>query len=85
MSRQANAVTMIERQIRQISESLYSDAEFAKGMIQANYAHGFIDERQLDEFEQRTNDALLKRRTALRSAKSGRQMQALNMLHGVAS
>ena len=79
-----NAVSMIERQIRQISASLYPDADFARGMIQANYAHGFIDERQVEEFEQRATDATAKRRTALRTAKTSRKVQALNLLHGVA-
>ncbi|NVL28010.1 hypothetical protein F2S73_18495 [Pseudomonas syringae pv. actinidiae] len=57
---------MIERQIAQIGTSQYPDAEFVKGMIQANYAHGFIDERQLVDFEDRANEAASTRRLALR-------------------
>lgn len=82
MSRQANAVTMIERQIKQIGESLYPNAEFAKGMIQANYSHGFIDEQQLEEFEGRASEAESKRRLALRRATMGRRLDALGLLHG---
>ncbi|MEE5046283.1 hypothetical protein V2K58_08405 [Pseudomonas alliivorans] len=82
MSRHANAVTMIERQIRQIGESLYPDAEFAKGMIQANYAHGLIDDRQLMDFEDRAMAAVSKRRLSLRRASMGRRLDALGLLHG---
>ncbi|QXG34011.1 hypothetical protein [Pseudomonas viridiflava] len=82
MSRQANAVTMIERQIAQIGTSQYPDAEFAKGMIQANYAHGLIDDRQLTDFEDRAVAAAYKRRLALRRESMGRRLGALNLLHG---
>ncbi|MCA5970204.1 hypothetical protein KBY08_00550 [Pseudomonas sp. P135] len=82
MSRQADAVVMIERQIAQIGTSQYPDAEFAKGMIQANYAHGFIDERQLVDFEDRANEAASRRRLALRRESMGRRLGALNLLHG---
>ncbi|BBI41486.1 hypothetical protein RYA07_27595 [Pseudomonas syringae pv. actinidiae] len=82
MNRSANAVTMIERQIAQIGTSQYPDAEFVKGMIQANYAHGFIDERQLVDFEDRANEAASTRRLALRRTTMGRRLGALNLLHG---
>ncbi|MEE4688799.1 hypothetical protein V2K77_01790 [Pseudomonas alliivorans] len=82
MSRQANAVAMIERQIAQIGTSQYPDAEFAKGMIQANYAHGFIDEQQLVEYEDRAAEAASRRRLSLRRASMGRRLDALGLLHG---
>ncbi|RMV69968.1 hypothetical protein ALP05_101362 [Pseudomonas caricapapayae] len=82
MSRSTNAVAMIERQLAQIGTSQYPDAEFCRGMIQANYAHGLIDEQQLEEFESRASEAASTRRLALRRESMGRRLGALNLLHG---
>lgn len=83
MSRhQQAAVTMIERQIAQIRTSDYPSSEFCQGMIQANYAQGFIDERQVEEFEQLAADAVLIRRRAIHQAGMARKLGGLHQLHG---
>ena len=79
------AVTMIERQIKQIRGSDYPNGEFCQGMIQANYAQGFIDERQVEAFEQKAADAVLIRRRALHMANMARKLGGLSQLHGGAA
>jgi hypothetical protein len=76
------AVTMIERQLDQIRISDYPNSEFCQGMIQANYAQGFIDEQQVEAYEQLASDAVLIRRRALHTANMVRKLGSLNQLHG---
>lgn len=75
------AVIMIERQIEQIRISDYPNSEFCQGMIQANYAQGFIDERQVEVYEQLASDAVLTRRRALHRSDMDRKLRALNQLY----
>ncbi|WP_341959233.1 hypothetical protein [Pseudomonas sp. RC10] len=79
------AVTMIERQIERIRISDYPNSEFCQGMIQANYAQGFIDEQQLEAYEQLASDAVLTRRRAIRTAVMVRKLSSLHQLHGAQS
>lgn len=69
---QQRAVQMIEGQLAVISESDFPSDEVLAGFIEANYAHGFIDEAQQRDFQQRGADAVLQRRKLLHAHKQRR-------------
>ncbi|MBD8493859.1 hypothetical protein [Pseudomonas syringae] len=78
---QQRAVQMIESQLEDISKSAFPSDEVLAGFIEANYAHGFIDEAQQRDFQQRGADAVLHRRSALRIQDQNRKRQALSLLY----
>lgn len=76
------AITMIEGELTRIGQSAFPEDKALHGFIEANYAHGFINEAQQRDFQQRGANILLQRRMALGSVHGARQYQTLVKLHG---
>ncbi|MCQ9423443.1 hypothetical protein NRB16_07905 [Pseudomonas sp. LJDD11] len=74
------AITMIEGELARIEQSALPSDEVLTGFVEANYAHGFIDEAQQREYQQRGSDAVFRRRKLLRAAQQDRQRRSLAQL-----
>jgi hypothetical protein len=61
----ARSVEMVEQQLKRIAKSSYPDSDFCEGMIQANLAHGFINQVESIDLMQRVVDAVSERRRVL--------------------
>lgn len=75
------AIEQIQGELERIKKSDFPSDDTLTGFIEANYAHGFIDEVQHQKFTRAGAHAVADRRLELRSAKQARQASSLKLLH----
>lgn len=68
------SIEMVEQQIEWIGRSSFPDANICEGMIQANLAHGFINQGESLELSQRAHDAAAARRAELHRQDTARRL-----------
>jgi len=79
------SIAMVEIELRRIGKSRYPSSELCEGMIQANLAHGFINQSESLELTQRAYDVVATRRQELHRESISRRMADMNKLYGRAS
>ncbi|TPG76337.1 hypothetical protein EAH78_18415 [Pseudomonas arsenicoxydans] len=71
------SIRMIEQQIEWIGQSSFPESNTCVGMIQANLAHGFIDQRESLELTERAYNAEEARRVALHQRDTAGRLAAI--------
>ncbi|MFJ7315245.1 hypothetical protein ACIQVE_21280 [Pseudomonas sp. NPDC098747] len=74
------SIEMVEQQIEWIGKSSFPDSNLCEGMIQANLAHGFINQGESLELTERAYGAASARRAELHRQDTARRLADIHAL-----